>query len=77
MSEPALSAETPLPPAVEAYLRADAEYPCSDGMPMPDAGYQGDAARYVLAALVDCYRDEAKRYIAGDQFIYYDRQDNR
>ena len=45
-------------------------YPETDGQPMPDADYQGDAYRYVVEALRAWFRDRPDVYVSGDLFIY-------
>ena len=57
-------------PAEEAF------YPCSDGQPMPDAGYQFESVAYGFMALRTFYHDKPFGCVGGDQFVYYE-QGNR
>ena len=45
-------------------------YPETDGQPMPDADYQGDALYYVVPTLKAWFRNHPDVYASGDLFIY-------
>ena len=52
-------------------------YPETDGQPMPDADYQGDAYRYVVGALKAWFRDRPDVYVSGDLFVYLEEGNPR
>lgn len=52
-------------------------YPETDGRPMPDADYQGDACYYVVPALKAWFRTHPDVYASGDLFIYLEEGNPR
>ena len=48
-------------------------YPETDGQPMPDGDYQGEAYRYVVPALQARFRTRPDVYASGDLFIYLEK----
>ena len=52
-------------------------YPETDGRPMPDADYQGDACYYVVPALKAWFRTHPDVYATGDLFIYLEEGNPR
>ena len=52
-------------------------YPETDGQPMPDADYQGDAYRYVVEALRAWFRERPDVYVSGDLFVYLEEGNPR
>ena len=52
-------------------------YPETDGLPMPDADYQGDACYYVVPALKAWFRTHPDVYASGDLFIYLEEGNPR
>ena len=52
-------------------------YPETDGQPMPDGDYQGDAYCYVVPALKAWFRTHPDVYASGDLFIYLEEGNPR
>ncbi len=52
-------------------------YPETDGQPMPDADYQGDAYRYIVEALRVWFQDRPDVYVSGDLFVYLEEGNPR
>ena len=52
-------------------------YPETDGRPMPDSDYQGDACHYVVPALKAWFRAHPDVYASGDLFIYLEEGNPR
>ena len=52
-------------------------YPETDGQPMPDGDYQGDAYHYVVPALKAWFRTHPDVYASGDLFIYLEEGNPR
>ena len=51
------------------------EYPCGDGQPMSESGFQGIAIVETFDALRSRFGDRSNVYIALDMFVYYRRGD--
>ena len=47
-------------------------YPETDGMPMPDAEYQGTMFREIVSTLATYYSDQPTTLVSGNTFIYYE-----
>ena len=47
-------------------------YPETDGMPMPDAEYQGTMFREIVSTLATYYGDQPTTLVSGNTFIYYE-----
>ena len=60
-------------PAHALFPADEAFYPCSDGQPMPDAGYQFESVAYGFTTLRTLYSDKPFGCVGGDQFVYYER----
>lgn len=50
-----------------------AEYPESDGLPMPDSPEQFDSLAYSVASLKLYYRERDDVFVGGDMLLYYEQ----
>ena len=58
-------------------IPAAVDYPCSDGQPMAESGFQLIPALYAITALRTHFRDRDRIYVSGDMFVYFKEGDPR
>ena len=58
-------------------IPAAVDYPCSDGQPMAESGFQLIPLLYAITALRTHFRDRDRIYVSGDMFVYFKEGDPR
>ena len=58
-------------------IPAAVDYPCSDGQPMAESGFQLIPLLYAITALRTHFRDQDRIYVSGDMFVYFKEGDPR
>ena len=58
-------------------IPAAIDYPCSDGQPVAESGFQLIPLLYAITALRTHFRDRDRIYVSGDMFVYFKEGDPR